>query len=92
MNYSKKQLMVAVESLAEEYVKIEIEKQRLDKEARQLKKRMENLKESIQNVIGKAEEVEMPIITRVGRYYITQILKHRDVEAYSYDFIEFKIV
>lgn len=92
MNYTKKQLQTAVENLAEEYVKIEIEKHRLDKEARQLKKRMENLKESIQNVIGKAEEVDVPIMTRVGRFYITQILKHRDVDAYSYDFIDFKIV
>lgn len=81
-----------VESLATEYLSLDIERQRIDREGRQLKKRLEELREALQGIIGLAEELEVPYVSRVGKYYITQIKKHRDVDSYSYDFVEFKIV
>lgn len=92
MKLTKKQARVLVESLAAEYVALDIERQRIDRESRQLKKKLEELREGLQAVVGVAEELEVPFVARIGNYYITQIKKHRDVDAYSYDFIEFKIV
>lgn len=92
MKLTKKQARVLVESLAAEYVALDIERQRIDRESRQLKKKLEELREGLQAVVGVAEELEVPFVARIGTYYITQIKKHRDVDAYSYDFIEFKIV
>ena len=89
---NKKQVKVMVESLATEYLSLDIERQRIDREGRQLKKRLEELREALQGIIGLAEELEVPYVSRVGKYYITQIKKHRDVDSYSYDFVEFKIV
>jgi hypothetical protein len=42
-------------------------------------------------MVGVAEELDVPYVARIGRYYITQIKKHRDVDSYSYDFIDFKV-
>lgn len=88
----KRQLKVAVVSFAEEFIQLDVERQRLEKEARDIRKKLDELKSSIQDIIGAAEQCEMPYVQRVGDYYITQILKHRDVEAYSYDFIDFKVL
>jgi len=92
MKLNKKQAKVMVESLAAEYLALDIERQRIDREARQLRKRLEELREGLQGIIGVAEELEVPCVARIGSYYITQIKKHRDVDSYSYDFIEFKVV
>jgi hypothetical protein len=92
MKLNKKQAKVMVESLAAEYLALDIERQRIDREGRQLRKRLEELREGLQGIIGVAEELEVPCVARIGSYYITQIKKHRDVDSYSYDFIEFKVV
>jgi hypothetical protein len=92
MKLNKKQAKVMVESLAAEYLALDIERQRIDREGRQLRKRLEELREGLQGIIGVAEELEVPCVARIGNYYITQIKKHRDVDSYSYDFIEFKVV
>lgn len=89
---NKKQAKVMVESLAAEYLSLDLERQRIDREARQLRKRLEELREGLQGIIGVAEELDVPCVARIGKYYITQIKKHRDVDAYSYDFVEFKVV
>jgi len=81
-----------VESLAAEFIALDIERQRIERESRQLRKKLDELKEALQGIVGAAEELEVPYVARVGAYYITQIKKHRDVDAYSYDFIDFKIV
>lgn len=92
MKLNKKQARVLVESLAAEFIALDIERQRIEREARQLKKKLEELKEGLQAVVGVAEELDVPFVARIGTYYITQIKKHRDVDAYSYDFVEFKVV
>jgi hypothetical protein len=92
MKLNKKQAKVMVESLAAEYLTLDLERQRIDREARQLRKRLEELREGLQGIIGVAEELDVPCVARIGKYYITQIKKHRDVDSYSYDFIEFKVV
>lgn len=88
---NKKQAKVMVESLASEFLSLDIERQRIEREARQLKKRLDELKQGLQGVVGVAEELDVPYVARIGRYYITQIKKHRDVDSYSYDFIDFKV-
>ena len=92
MKLNKKQAKVMVESLAAEFVALDVERQRIDREARQLRKKLDELKEALQGMVGVAEELDVPYVSRVGNYYITQIKKHRDVDAYSYDFIDFKII
>jgi dsDNA-specific endonuclease/ATPase MutS2 len=92
MKLNKKQAKVLVESLAAEFMALDIERQRIERESRQLRKKLDELKEGLQGVVGIAEELDVPFVTRIGNYYITQIKKHRDVDAYSYDFIDFKVV
>ena len=81
-----------VESLAAEFVALDVERQRIEREGRQLRKKLDELKEALQGIVGVADELEVPYVSRIGNYYITQIKKHRDVDAYSYDFIDFKII
>jgi hypothetical protein len=88
---NKKQAKVLVESLASEFLALDVERQRIEREARQLKKRLDELKQGLQGMVGVAEELDVPYVARIGRYYITQIKKHRDVDSYSYDFIDFKV-
>ena len=92
MKLSKKQTKVIVENIAAEFVSLDLERQRIERESRLLRKKLEELKESLQGMVGVAEQLDVPYVARVGEYYITQIKKHRDVEAYSYDYIDFKIV
>lgn len=89
---TKKQAKVLVESLAAEYISLDFERQRIERETRALKKKLEELREGLQAVVGVAEQLEVPLVSRIGNYYITQIKKHRDVDAYSYDFIDFKVI
>ncbi len=92
MKLNKKQAKVLVESLASEFIALDTERQRIERESRQLRKKLDELKEALQGIVGVAEELDVPYVARVGTYYITQIKKHRDVDSYSYDFIDFKIV
>ena len=91
MKLSKKQTRVIVENIAAEFVELDLERQRIERESRQLRKKLDELKETLQNMVGIAEELDVPYVARVGSYYITQIKKHRDVDAYSYDYVDFKI-
>ena len=80
-----------VQSLIDEYVFLEQKRQEADKAARQLKKKVDALKEQLQSHIGKAESLDTIFLSKIGKYNITQVLRHRDVSAYSYDFIEFVV-
>lgn len=91
MKLNKKQTKVIVENIAAEFVQLDLERQRIEREGRQLRKKLDELKETLQNMVGVAERLDVPYVARVGAYYITQIKKHRDVDAYSYDYIDFKI-
>lgn len=91
MKLNKKQTKVIVENIAAEFIELDLERQRIERESRQLRKKLDELKETLQNMVGVAEELDVPYVARVGTYYITQIKKHRDVDAYSYDFIDFKV-
>lgn len=88
----KKQIKVVMEDLAQQFIELDLERQRIERDARYLRKQLDELKESIQNMVGVAEELDVPFVSRIGKYYITQIKKHRDVDSYSYDFIDFKVV
>lgn len=92
MSTSKKTTIRIVENLAEQFVLLDNERQRIEREAREIRKRLDELKENMQRLIGYAEMYDIPYVARVSHYYILQIRKHRDVDAYSYDFIEFKVV
>lgn len=92
MKMSKKQMKVMIEDMAQQFVVYDAERQRIEREVRDLKKKLDELKENIQRMVGVAEELEVPLVSRIGNYYITQIKKHRDVDSYSYDFVEFKII
>jgi predicted transcriptional regulator len=80
-----------VQSLVDEYLVLEEKKQEADRAARQLKKKVDALKSKIQDHIGKAESLDTIFLSKIGKYNITQVLRHRDVSAYSYDFIEFVV-
>lgn len=82
----------AVEVLAMEFCQIDEERMELERRCRYLKKRLQGLRENIQEHIGVADTVDVPLVTRIGKYFITQIRKHRFVEAYETNFVEFKIV
>lgn len=92
MKMSKKQMKVMIEDMAQQFVLYDTERQRIEREVRDLKKKLDELKQNIQSIVGIADEMEVPLVSRIGNYYITQIKKHRDVDAYSYDFVEFKII
>lgn len=91
MKLTKKQVKVVMEDLAHQFMQLDTERQRIEREGRYLRKQLDELKEAMQEIVGVAEEIEVPFVCRIGNYYITQIKKHRDVNAYSYDFVEFKI-
>ena len=81
-----------VELMATEFRQLDTERLELDRRCRFLKKRMHMLQEGIQEHIGVAETLNVPLVTRIGKFFITQIRKHRSVEAYECNFVEFKIV
>lgn len=80
-----------VKTLAHQFMRLDAERQRIEREARELKKKLDSLKEEIQGVIGAADQVDVAVVAKIEDLYITQTMKHRDVKAYSYDFIEFKV-
>jgi hypothetical protein len=81
-----------VEVLAIEFCQLNEERIQLERRCRYLKKRQVALQEGIQDYIGIAEMVDVPLVTRIGKFFITQVKKHRFVEAYECSFVEFKIV
>lgn len=90
--YMKRRDQTTVEVLAMEFCQIDEERMELERRCRYLKKRLHGLREGIQEHIGIADVVDVPLVTRIGKYFITQIRKQRFVEAYESDFVEFKIV
>ena len=88
----KKQEMSELQELAATFVELDEERQEADRKSRALKKKLDQIKERLQEAVGVTEERDVPYVTSIGIYQISQILKHRDVEAYSYDYIDFKIV
>ena len=91
MTMKNKFIQSMVQSLVDEYLVLEEKKQEADRAARQLKKKVDALKSKIQDHIGKAESLDTIFLSKIGKYNITQVLRHRDVSAYSYDFIEFVV-
>lgn len=81
-----------VESLADEFFELDAQRQQLDRSARAIRRRLDGLREKIQDFIGKGDQLDVPYVSNVGHFQITQTLKHRDVDAFSYDFVEFKVV
>lgn len=87
-----KKLSATIENFALEFCELDKERRELDRRCRHLKKKLNELQERIQEHVGTAEVVDVPIVTRMGRFLITQIKKHRMVSAYEYDFVEFKVL
>ena len=81
-----------VEVLALEFCQLNDERVELERRCRYLKKRQQALQENIQDYIGVADLIDVPLVTRIGKFFITQIRKHRFVEAYECNFVEFKVV
>lgn len=81
-----------VELMATEFRQLDDERLELERRCRFLKKRLHLLQQDIQTYIGVAETLDVPLVTRIGKFFITQIRKHRFVESYECDFVEFKIV
>lgn len=88
----KRREQSTVEVLALEFCQLDRERMDLERRCRYLKKRLHYLQEGIQDYIGIADVVDVPLVTRIGKFFITQIRKHRFVESYECDFVEFKIV
>lgn len=91
MRMSKKHQHI-IETLAEEFDQLNRQRSELERKNRELKKRLKALECGIQEFIGAADAVDIPIVTRIGKFFITQIKKHRKVQSYEYDFIEFKVI
>lgn len=82
----------ALEAMAEEFLKLDEQKRALERQSKEIEKNLKEIKKSLQDMVGVAEEVGIPQVTRVGNYCITQIKKHREVQAYEYEYIEFKVI
>lgn len=88
----KRKDQTTVELMATEFRQLDDERLELERRCRFLKKRMHTIQADIQEYIGVAETLDVPLVTRIGKFFITQIRKHRFVEAYECNFVEFKIV
>lgn len=88
----KRRDQVTVELLATEFCQLDNERLQIERRCRYLKKRLDSLRNDIQEHIGVAESVNVPLVTRIGKFFITQIRKQRFVEAYECDFVEFHVV
>jgi chaperonin cofactor prefoldin len=82
----------ALEAMAEEFYRLDDQKKSLDRQSREIEKALKDIRQSLQDMVGVAEEIGIPHVTRIGNYCITQIKKHREVQAYEYDYIEFKVI
>jgi hypothetical protein len=88
----KREQKAALEALANEFFELDQQRLELDRKNRLLKKRLKALQEGLQEFIGTADAVDVPLVSRIGKFFITQIKKHRGVPAYEYDFIEFRVI
>jgi hypothetical protein len=88
----KRDQKAALEALANEFFELDKERLELDRKNRLLKKRLKSLQEGLQEFIGIADTIDVPLVSRIGKFFITQIKKHRGVPAYEYDFIEFRVI
>lgn len=86
-----KQIKSELEQHAQEYLELNAERLEIERKTRELKKKLEALKGSIQAAVGVAEQLNLPYVTQVGNFYITQIKKAREVKAYQYEFVEFNV-
>lgn len=82
----------AIEALASEFLRLDEQRLDLEKKCRELKKGMEALRNELENFVGVAEHHNIPMVVTIGNYYITQTKKHREVKAYEYDYVEFKVI
>lgn len=87
-----KKKQTEAEVLAIEYRQIDDERLDLERRCRFLKKRLHALQEGLQQFIGTADVIDVPLVSRIGKFFITQVKKHRAVPAHDYNFIEFKVV
>ena len=87
-----KKKQAEAEVLAIEFRQIDDERLELERRCRFLKKRLQVLQAGLQEFVGTADVVNVPLVSRIGKFFITQVRKHRFVEAYECDFIEFKVV
>lgn len=82
----------ALEVIAAEFVKLDERRLALEKECRALKKSLETMKDDLQKMVGVAEDLNIPMVVKIGNFYITQTRKHREVKAHEYDYVEFKVI
>lgn len=82
----------AIETLASEFLRLDQQRLDLEKKCRELKKSMESLRGELENFVGVANQCNIPLVVTIGNYCITQIKKHREVKAYEYDYVEFKVI
>jgi hypothetical protein len=82
----------AIEALASEFLRLDEQRLDLEKKCRELKKSMESLRGELENFVGVAEQCNIPMVVTVGNYCITQTKKHREVKAYEYDYVEFRVI
>ena len=68
MKMSKKQMKVMIEDMAQQFVLYDTERQRIEREVRDLKKKLDELKQNIQSIVGIADEMEVPLVSRIGNY------------------------
>ena len=87
-----KKSVSTLETFALEFCELDTERRELDRRCIHLKKRLTELQERIQEHTGTTDIVDVPLVSRIGRFLITQIKKHRMVSAYEYDFVEFKVL
>ena len=82
----------AIEVLASEFLRLDQQRLELEKKCRDLKKSMESLRTELESFVGVAKQCDIPLVVTIGDYCITQIKKHREVKAYEYDYVEFKVI
>jgi len=87
-----KKKQAEAEVLAIEFRQIDDERLELERRCRFLKKRLQVLQAGLQEFVGTADVVDVPLVSRIGKFFITQVRKHRFVESYECDFIEFRVV
>lgn len=81
-----------IQALAGEFVHLDERRLHLERECRDLKKNLDDLKEEIQKMVGVADIMNVPQVITIGNFCISQVKKHREVQAYEYDYVEFKVV
>lgn len=83
---------LVVETLAQEFCEIDAERLELDRRIRALKKRLKDLQDGIQEFVGTTDALDVPVVARIGKFVVSQIKRHRAVNSYEFDFVEFKVV